>query len=369
MLFLDGWRAEVTEVPQTTTEGTQVGRCHKTGKDTKPRETMMMMQRWNKPHDISCAKDKSLVLTITGSIAADADQQQLSMMRPVKGDEVLISYELRGGANGAVMLDQRTQVRFRMGEQSVPPALERAVSAMYVHECGVLDIAHSVAETELRPPSPNELNFAEWGGDDNDDDKFTKANDIVARMFITLHALHRLPHVTELSPAGQIEHALMFKERAGQLFGQQRYKQAKRALKSAVAYLERQPNATAEEHERANEIVLACQLNIAACALKLNRNAAALEACDAALAIDPRNIKALFRRALACIQLCQWDEADSALRAAVAIDPNNAAVREEIRRMGVRRREHADKERAMFVSLFDRLVEHNAKERMCRIRG
>ena len=52
-----------------------------------------------------------------------------------------------------------------------------------------------------------------------------------------------------------------------------------------------------EEKEKRNGLLLAGNLNLAMCCLKLNQDHEALQYCDKALELDPKNEKGLFRRA------------------------------------------------------------------------
>ena len=77
-------------------------------------------------------------------------------------------------------------------------------------------------------------------------------------------------------------------------------------------------------------MTLALHLNMAAAALKESELHVAVSACNEALKLDARNVKALYRRAQAYAALVRWDEADEDLRFALEIEPNNKGVREEI---------------------------------------
>ena len=59
---------------------------------------------------------------------------------------------------------------------------------------------------------------------------------------------------------------------------------------------------TDEERKRLFDLKLVSYLNIAACNLKLKEFDHVLLACDEALKMDPRNVKALYRKAKARIQ-------------------------------------------------------------------
>merc|ERR1711871_236506 len=83
----------------------------------------------------------------------------------------------------------------------------------------------------------------------------------------------------------------------------------------------------------AADAVLACKSNAAMCLLKLGRMEAAAEMCDEVLKIEPRNVKALVRKATAAERLNDTAEALACFRRAVAIDRDNAAARDGVARL------------------------------------
>ncbi|KAJ2825231.1 Palmitoyl-protein thioesterase 1 [Coemansia furcata] len=70
--------------------------------------------------------------------------------------------------------------------------------------------------------------------------------------------------------------------------------------------------------------------NKAMALLKLHDYAAVVDCCDAALALRPTNVKALWRRATAYSALARYDEANRDFRAAVLIEPTNKALVAEL---------------------------------------
>ena len=66
-----------------------------------------------------------------------------------------------------------------------------------------------------------------------------------------------------------------------------------RYYKKVVDYLKEE----GAEHEQRQALLLAAHLNLAMCHLKLNEDLDALNSCDEALKLDPKNEKGLFRRA------------------------------------------------------------------------
>lgn len=78
-----------------------------------------------------------------------------------------------------------------------------------------------------------------------------------------------------------------------------------------------------EEKQAVKVLKVSCNLNNAACKLKLRDYKQAVKLCSKVLEIDSRNVKALYRRAQAYIQLADLDLAEFDIKKALEIDPDN----------------------------------------------
>merc|ERR1712060_143944 len=95
-----------------------------------------------------------------------------------------------------------------------------------------------------------------------------------------------------MSDEEKLEYAMERKEVGGKLFKAGKYRLAleryKRVTESITQYY--------HVPKDGNELVTVCELNKAACMLKVGDNYGAKNACTAVLRVDPENVKALFRR-------------------------------------------------------------------------
>lgn len=78
-----------------------------------------------------------------------------------------------------------------------------------------------------------------------------------------------------------------------------------------------------EEKEQAKVLKASCNLNNAACKLKLKDYKEAKNLCSEVLEADANNVKALYRRAQAYINLVEFELAKKDIKKALEIDPNN----------------------------------------------
>jgi len=94
--------------------------------------------------------------------------------------------------------------------------------------------------------------------------------------------------------------------------------------------------------------LVALHLNLALCAARGGDPAQARRHCSTVLGADPGNAKALFRRGSAAASQGDYDEALSDLQRAAELQPQDRAVREQLRELQRRMREHRETQRSMF---------------------
>ena len=90
-----------------------------------------------------------------------------------------------------------------------------------------------------------------------------------------------------------------------------------------VGFVEYDSSFSDEEKQQAKLLKISCNLNNAACKLKLKDYKEAVKLCTKVLDIDSRNVKALYRRAQAYIQLVELELAEQDIKKALEIDPDN----------------------------------------------
>ena len=83
-----------------------------------------------------------------------------------------------------------------------------------------------------------------------------------------------------------------------------KYRLAARYYQRIVDYLKSEESLKDDEADKRKTLLLAAHLNLAMCQLKLSEDLDALQSCDEALALDPKNEKGLFRRGMVCIDQC-----------------------------------------------------------------
>lgn len=153
--------------------------------------------------------------------------------------------------------------------------------------------------------------------------------DIRAKSVVfTIELLHveGTADVEAMGPDSKIEFALARKDVGGRLFKEQRY----RFAYERYSYLDQMfHNAnfgrlwSGEQAKKAEELQCVCQLNMAACLLKLDHFKGVISVCDRILSKHPHNTKALFRRASAYHGRADYVPAVQDLNKLLDMDPSN----------------------------------------------
>uniref|UniRef100_A0ABM5GIX9 peptidylprolyl isomerase n=1 Tax=Pogona vitticeps TaxID=103695 RepID=A0ABM5GIX9_9SAUR len=136
-------------------------------------------------------------------------------------------------------------------------------------------------------------------------------------------------------------------------FKSQNWPVAVKKYAKALRYIEAS-KAVAEKVDSAklNAAALTCYLNIAACKLKLSEWQDAIENCTKALALDPANTKALYRRAQAWEASKDYDQALADLLKAQGIAPQDKAIQMEVQKVKQKIKKEKEKEKAAYAKLF-----------------
>ncbi|XP_053316195.1 peptidyl-prolyl cis-trans isomerase D [Spea bombifrons] len=137
------------------------------------------------------------------------------------------------------------------------------------------------------------------------------------------------------------------------LFKSQNWETATKKYNKALRYVESCKDVTGDDNIlKLNPIAVSCNLNIAACKLKICDFRAAIESCHEALEIDPSNTKALYRRAQGWQGLKDYEQALEDLKKAHNLAPDDKAISSEILRVKHRIKEQKEKEKAVYAKMF-----------------
>lgn len=157
----------------------------------------------------------------------------------------------------------------------------------------------------------------------------------------------------------QVDNILQVAEKIKQsgnfYFRREDYINANMKYKKSLRYLNKLHEAndlSKEEDKKISDVVLPCILNSAACKLKLKLYDSALEDCDEALDIEPKNPKALYRRGQAFHGKRDYERSLADLQAALRLAPNDKAITSELAAVKGEIQAYKAKERKAYAKMF-----------------
>jgi tetratricopeptide (TPR) repeat protein len=142
------------------------------------------------------------------------------------------------------------------------------------------------------------------------------------------------------------------KDEGNELFRDGNFQHAAMRYVKALSHAAKFFDLTAADQVEVDKLKLSLYLNLAQCYLKLEQWPKAIANCRDALALDAKNPKALYRRALAFEKEKKLDEAMQDVKAALAVAPEDKAILKLDERLKVLRKREVDKEKKMWSKAF-----------------
>eukprot|EP00996_Jenningsia_fusiforme_P000840 NODE_1763_length_1413_cov_40.805718_g1592_i0.p1 GENE.NODE_1763_length_1413_cov_40.805718_g1592_i0~~NODE_1763_length_1413_cov_40.805718_g1592_i0.p1 ORF type:complete len:294 (+),score=72.92 NODE_1763_length_1413_cov_40.805718_g1592_i0:471-1352(+) len=131
----------------------------------------------------------------------------------------------------------------------------------------------------------------------------------------------------------------------------QKPEEAVKKYEKALRYLDHALSIAGIDEET-NKLKLPCYSNAAMCYLKLGKNLLARETCDKLLAIDPNNVKGLFRRASASKELDELEEAEKDAKRARELDPEDGGIKKLAADLAKSLQARKAKEKKAYAAMF-----------------
>ncbi|KAJ7950530.1 Peptidylprolyl isomerase [Quillaja saponaria] len=229
---------------------------------------------------------------------------------------------------------------FKTDEELVIDGLDRAIMTMKKGEVAFVTVAPEYAfgssqtQQDLAVVPPNSTVYYE----------------------VELVSFDKEKESWDMNTEEKIEAAGKKKEQGNVLFKAGKYARASKRYEKAVKYIEYDSSFGEEEKKKAKALKVACNLNNAACKLKLKDYKQAEKLCTKVLELDSTNVKALYRRAQAYIQLADLDLAEFDIKKALEIDPDNREVKLEYKTLKEKVKEYNKKEAKFYGNMFAKIT-------------
>ncbi|KAK3182799.1 hypothetical protein Dsin_030085 [Dipteronia sinensis] len=228
---------------------------------------------------------------------------------------------------------------FKTDEEQVIDGLDRAVMSMKKNEVALLTIAPEYA----------------FGSSESQQELAVVPPDSTVYYEVELVSFEKEKESWDMNTPEKIEAAYKKKEEGNALFKAGKYARAAKRYEKAVKYIEYDSAFGEEEKKQAKALKVACNLNDAACKLKLKEYKQAEKLCTKVLELESRNVKALYRRAQAYIQLADLDLAEFDIKKALEIDPDNRDVKLEYKILKEKMKEYNKKEAKFYGNMFAKM--------------
>lgn len=167
----------------------------------------------------------------------------------------------------------------------------------------------------------------------------------------------------EMSPEEKVQTAKKRKTEGTSLFMEKRFSEAASMYEDAAGYVfEDEKGEQVPDDDK--ELFVSCWSNAAMCYVKTRYWTDAVRSCNKVLEVDgeDKNMKALYRRGIAKMNIGTLKEAKVDLMAAYAIDNKNKDVRKAIAKLKESFVEAKKKEKAAFGGIFGKVSMYNDKQ-------
>jgi FK506-binding protein 4/5 len=160
---------------------------------------------------------------------------------------------------------------------------------------------------------------------------------------VHLKEIYNEPYLFEWNDLKKYELAMYHKVRGVELYNCGRTRDAffrfSKALKLLITIIPVENDiVTVQRDDVLSLRVLLCN-NIASCHLRYKNYSHVIEMCNKVLFLEPNNVKALFRRAVAYMETQEFDQAKEDLHQVQQLEPGNAAAREKQQQLKQRQKE------------------------------
>ncbi|XP_020342285.1 peptidyl-prolyl cis-trans isomerase FKBP5 [Oncorhynchus kisutch] len=282
------------------------------------------------------------VLTDDGGITRRIKVKGEGYNNPNDGSTVHVHLE---GRCEERLFDTR-DVHFVVGESEdmgVPLGVDRAMEKMQKGECCML---------YLKPKYG-------FGKEGRAQYKIGPNSDLVYE--VTLNNFQKAKESWELDQKEKLKLSATAKQKGTQYFKAGRYLQAVVQYQRVVLWLEMEFGVGKEEQQKLQDFLLAAQLNLAMCYLKLREYALVVENCNKVIELDEKNEKALYRRGKARLFRNEFSLAMSDFKLVLQVNPSNRAARDQVSICQRNIREHHEKDKKIYANMFQKFAERDVK--------
>ncbi|KAL2506376.1 Peptidyl-prolyl cis-trans isomerase FKBP62 [Abeliophyllum distichum] len=236
--------------------------------------------------------------------------------------------------------DEEPPYEFKVDEEQVIDGLDRAVKTMKKGEIALVTVQPEYA----------------FGPSESAQEQAVVPGNSTVYYEVEMVSFVKEKESWDMSTQEKIEAAGKKKDEGNALFKAGKYQRASKRYDKAVKLIEYDSSFSEDEKQQAKVLKVACNLNNAACKLKLKDYKEAVKLCTKVLEIESQNVKALYRRAQAYIHLVDLDLAELDIKKALEIDPDNRDVKLEYKVLKEKVKEYNRKDAQFYGNIFAKML-------------
>ncbi|KAL8026878.1 hypothetical protein ABFS82_14G056200 [Erythranthe guttata] len=235
--------------------------------------------------------------------------------------------------------DENDLFEFKTDEDQVIEGLDKAVATMKKGEVAVLTIDPQYA----------------FGSSESKQDLAVVPPNSTVYYDVELVSFVKEKESWDMNTEEKIEAAGKKKEEGNSLFKAGKYAKASKRYEKAAKYIEHETSFSDEEKKLCKVLKVSCNLNNAACKLKLKDYKQAEKLCSKVLELESTNVKALYRRAQAYMNMADLDVAEFDIKKALELDPENREVKLGYKALKEKMKEYNKKDAKFYGNMFAKL--------------
>ncbi|KAK9069489.1 hypothetical protein SSX86_011393 [Deinandra increscens subsp. villosa] len=236
--------------------------------------------------------------------------------------------------------DGKTSLSFITDEEQVIGGLDLAVATMKKGEQAILTISHEYG----------------YGSQEVNSDLavIPPFSTLVFEVEVIDFEKEKAPW--EMANHERIKTAGKKKEEANLLFKNGKYQRAAKKYYKAVDYVGEEGQFGDDDNNIVKLLKISCWLNGAACSLKLNDHQEAIKLCSKVLEIEFYNVKALYRRAKAFMEISDLQLAELDIKKALEADPHSSEVKSLQKTLKQLQAESDKRDAKLYTNMFARMA-------------
>ncbi|KAH8374241.1 hypothetical protein KR200_005149 [Drosophila serrata] len=166
----------------------------------------------------------------------------------------------------------------------------------------------------------------------------------------------------KLSDEERLAEAKAYKEKGTNYFKKENWSLAIKMYNKCQSLLP----TNADTNEEVKKVKIATHSNIALCHQKSNDHFEAKQECNAVLALDENNVKALYRRGQCNLTINELDDALEDFQKVIQLEPNNKAAANQVIICKQKIKESKNKEKKLYANMFTKLAANDKEDEPVR---